>query len=389
MLMWLVNLVLTLAALALAVPAFVFVVECLLALLPGTDDLPLPRVAKPLRKAVLIAAHDEESRLAATLRTIMPQLGADDRCVVVADHCSDGTAQVARAAGAQLLEYSHPSARGKGFALAFGLEQLAQDPPDIVILVEAGSELSDGAVDALARLAHASERPVQADSLVMPERPTALTMVSVLAWLVRNRVRARGLRAIDMPCHLTGSGMGFTWDLLRKAPPTGVDRVEELRSGLELAMLGHPPLYTGHARVIGTLPALSAAVREEHWRRERDLISAAREQAPRFLREGLRQERPELFALGLDLLVPPLTLLVVLLALGWLAAVLALWLGSNAWPLVILTLALGGVGTMVLASWWRFARAIVPAQHVLAIPLYILWKVPVYAAHVPRGGAER
>jgi cellulose synthase/poly-beta-1,6-N-acetylglucosamine synthase-like glycosyltransferase len=389
MLMWLVNFVLTLAAFVLAVPAFVFIAECLLALLPGGDDLPLPRVDKPLRKAMLMPAHNEEAGIAATLRTIMPQLGPDDRCLVIADNCSDGTAAAARAEGALVAERSHETDRGKGFALAFGIDELAKDPPDIVIIVDADIELSEGSVDALARLAYTTNRPVQADYLVVPEKMTPISVISALAFLVRNRVRARGLRVLELPCHLTGTGMGFTWDVIRKAPPTGAYLVEDLLMGLELAMLGHPPLYTSHARVLSGLPDQSDAALKQRKRWEHGQMTTVRNQAPRLLRAGIREGRVDLFALGLDLLVPPLALLVVLLVAGWLGALGAYWLGVNINPLLIFTFALFGVGSAVLASWWRFGRTMLPAKYVLAIPLYVLWKVPVYASYIFRGGEKK
>ena len=75
----LLDLALTLGALVLAIPCTVFVVECLLAVLPGGGDPPLPEVDRPLRRAVMIPAHNEEQGIVTTLRNIMPQLGPGDR----------------------------------------------------------------------------------------------------------------------------------------------------------------------------------------------------------------------------------------------------------------------------------------------------------------------
>ena len=96
------DLLLLALAIVLAIPCSVFVLECLAAVLSGSKEPPLPEVDRPLRKAVMIPAHNEEVGLAATLRTVMPQLGEGDRCLVVADNCSDGTAEVALAHGASV-----------------------------------------------------------------------------------------------------------------------------------------------------------------------------------------------------------------------------------------------------------------------------------------------
>ena len=79
----------------------------------GTSRAPL---------AVLVPAHDEEEGIAATLAAVLAQLGPHDRLLVVADNCSDATAAVARAAGAEVVERSS-DLRGKGYALAHGIDR--------------------------------------------------------------------------------------------------------------------------------------------------------------------------------------------------------------------------------------------------------------------------
>src|SRR3954468_13749647 len=102
-------------AASLLVPLAVLPVEGLAALLPrrraAAADGPRPRCA------VLVPAHDEEAGIARTLGDLLPQLGPGDRLVVVADNCADGTAAVARGAGAEVLERTDPDHRGKGYAL--------------------------------------------------------------------------------------------------------------------------------------------------------------------------------------------------------------------------------------------------------------------------------
>ena len=91
------------------VPLAVLAVECLAALLPARPSPDGPRPSC----AVLVPAHDEEAGLPATLAALWPQLEAGDRLLVVADNCTDRTAAVARAAGAEVLERRDPDRRGK------------------------------------------------------------------------------------------------------------------------------------------------------------------------------------------------------------------------------------------------------------------------------------
>ena len=156
------------AAVIVAIPFAVLAIEALAALLPARKA----RTGARPRCAVLVPAHDEEAGIAITVRSVRDQSAADDRIVVVADNCSDGTATAARAAGAEVSERNDPERRGKGFALDHGLGQLASDPPDVVVIVDADCELGPGALDALVRQAAATGRPAQGIYLIWVERST-------------------------------------------------------------------------------------------------------------------------------------------------------------------------------------------------------------------------
>src|SRR5262249_21997555 len=113
--------VLVVLGIALVIPAAVLYAECVAALLPDRT----PGRAETNRTAesivVLIPAHDEAKVLSRTLAGVLPELAAGDRVLVVADNCTDDTAAIARAAGAEVLERDDPRHRGKGFALDAGI----------------------------------------------------------------------------------------------------------------------------------------------------------------------------------------------------------------------------------------------------------------------------
>ena len=52
---------------------------------------------------VVVPAHNESLGLVPTLQDIKAQLGAGDRLIVVADNCTDDTAEVAVASGAEVI----------------------------------------------------------------------------------------------------------------------------------------------------------------------------------------------------------------------------------------------------------------------------------------------
>jgi cellulose synthase/poly-beta-1,6-N-acetylglucosamine synthase-like glycosyltransferase len=372
-------------ALAAALPCVVFFVECVL----GSLVRPRARADGPTpgpRIAVLVPAHNESSGITPTLVGIASQLAPGDRLIVVADNCSDDTAAVAAQSGATVIERHDAERRGKGYALAFGLEHLAQDPPDVVIIVDADCQVSPGSLARLANMARDLDRPIQADYVLEPPtRPQGLAVVSALAFLVKNRVRPRGLLALGMPCLLTGTGMAFPWQVIRKAPPTDDNLVEDMVMGLSLAQLGYAPMLCAEARVSSVLPDRTQAARSQRKRWEHGHLATLREYAPKLIGQGLKQGRADLIALALDLMVPPLSLLVALLiaALGFTGV--CAWLGASIVPLAMCAANLFALGTGVLLAWFAHGRSLVRARDLGAIPLYILWKIPLYFSFFTKG----
>jgi cellulose synthase/poly-beta-1,6-N-acetylglucosamine synthase-like glycosyltransferase len=373
-------------AVLLLVPSVVLAIECLVAALPGVRQPSRPAEHPDARMVVVMPAHDEEAVLEETLGALIPELGPRGEVLVVADNCTDATAEIARRLGATVLEREDRKRRGKGYALSHAIDHLATDAPDVVIILDADCEVSPGGLARLAERALATDRPVQADYLLRPPRePTPLSRVSALALIVRNRVRPLGLHRLGLPCHLTGSGMAFAWRVIASAPPTHGNLVEDLQMGLDLAARGHPPLYCPEVEVTSLLPEADADARGQRRRWEHGQLSTLGRRGPRLLLDGILGFRPELIALGLDLMVPPLALLVGMLGSAVVVAYAWYWWGASATPLQILALANLAVIIAVTAAWTRFGRKVLPPRDLLSVPRYLLWKIPVYFAFLLRG----
>ena len=379
----------TLLALAglLLVPVLVFCIECTLAmprrrLRTWLADAPRPRVA------VVIPAHDEESGIGETLRSIRPQLRPGDRLVVVADNCTDATAEFAELAGCEVVRRVNRDRRGKGYALDAGIRHLAAtgEQPDVLMIFDADCIAQAHCLTALACRAAETGRPVQGTYLMaLPPSPPAGAAVSALAVLVKNFVRPRGLSRLGLPCLLTGTGMAFPWPVIRTAELASGNIVEDMQLGLDLAMAGHAPVFCEEARVIGQLPSAAAAARTQRRRWEHGHLRTLGRQAPRLLAAGLFAGRLFALPLLLELCVPPLALLVLLGTLAMIAAAAAVpLLGASPLPALLLAGGLAWVVVCVNFAWIRFGRRAMPLASVLGAPRYALAKVPLYAAFVRR-----
>lgn len=381
----LIEIALLVAALGLLVPVTVLFGECTAALLPQRQRTESHPPAPRPRIDILVPAYNEAVGISATLKLLLSQLAPQDRLVVIADNCDDATAAIARAVGATVIERQDPDCRGKGYAIDYGLRFIAGDPPDVVVMVDADCVVDPGTIEQIARLAVTVARPVQATYLLTPPaNPGPKDAVSALAFMVKNLVRPRGLAQVGLPCLLTGTGMAFPWPLICQASLANSNLVEDMQLGLDLAMAGTAPIFCSEANVTGLLPQHKHAVKSQRTRWEQGHLQTLLTQVPQLLRATVQQKRLDLLAIALDLSVPPLSLLVMLWIAAMGGALLAGMLGVSWTPAILLA----AEGLLILISivgaWVKFGRAQLPLLALLAAPLYVLWKIPLYLAFLVR-----
>lgn len=329
--------------------------------------------------AVLIPAHNEASGISQTLVSLLPQLKPQDQIVVVADNCSDRTAEIAREFGVTVLERKDSEHLGKGYALDYGLRFLEAEPPSVVVLVDADCIVDSGTIEKLAQVALTSGRPVQSTYLqAQPNNPTPKDTVSTLAILVKNLVRQQGLARLGLPCLLYGTGMAFPWSVIATAPLASDNLVEDMQLAIDLALAGYPPLFCPEAKVTGILPQQEKAAKTQRTRWEHGHLETLFNQVPRLVKASIRQGRFELFTLALELGVPPLSLLVMVWGVAMGAALLTGIFGAAWIPAKILAIAGLLIFTSIVGAWVKFGRSHISGLALLTIPVYILWKIPLY-----------
>jgi cellulose synthase/poly-beta-1,6-N-acetylglucosamine synthase-like glycosyltransferase len=361
-------------------PAFLLVV-LLTELLAGTFASrrnAATALALPPKIAILMPAHNEAASVARFIEPLLPQLGERVRLVVIADNCTDDTASVARAAGAMVIERHDATLRGKGHALAFGRDWLAQDPPDVVVVLDADCELEGDSLSTLAETCVVTGRPVQSCYLLRSQpSDAAMVQISNFAFLIKNLVRQRGAARIGAPAILGGTGMAFPWALFETAPLATSHLVEDLVLGIDFARAGQAPLYLEDARTWSS-PAAKDATRTQRTRWEHGYVQTAAKVALPLVGEGVARGRWGLIWQGLSLAVPPLALLMTLGIALLVATVLLALLGASWLPAAMLfaTMALTTIALGI--AWSREGRIAISGATLLRIPLYLLWKLPVY-----------
>jgi cellulose synthase/poly-beta-1,6-N-acetylglucosamine synthase-like glycosyltransferase len=365
-------------ALLLLLPVTVLFAEVLFAK-PRCRELPAQE-GEPQRLTVVMPAHNEASIIAGTLRALLPQLSKSDRLVVVADNCSDETAAVAAAEGAEVLVRSDVNRRGKAYAVDFAIRHLESDPPDIVMVIDADCEVAAGSIERLVQLCARTARPVQAQYLMYAGNNAGLKMrIAEFAWTVRNLVRPAGLHRLGLPCQLMGSGTAFPWSCISSVRIANGHLAEDYKLGIDLARAGTPPLFCPEALVTSHFPASTDGALGQRTRWEHGHIALIVSDAPRLLLHSIATLNLNSMALALDLCVPPLALLTLQVVAIWFASAVFYGITTVQVPLGLATIAAVLLAFSVLLSWRRYGRSIISLGSLALVALYTLWKIPLYA----------
>jgi len=339
-----------------------------------------PGAPRPRRRlVVLVPAHDEATQIERCVQSLQAQSYPSDlyQIVVVADNCTDDTAALAGAAGADVLVRDEPSARGKGRALRWGMERVlaGSSTPDAVVVVDADSQADPELLAGLVGRFEAGVDAVQGESLLLPnDSPQAALRAT--AFLLVNRVRPRGRAVLGAPSTLAGNGMLLSSALLRDYPWDAYTSAEDLEYSVDLRLRGVKPGFAGGAIVYSDAAPSTRAATEQQLRWEGGKLHVARTRIPALIATAVRSRRPSLFETVFELAVPPLGLLGAAAAAGAVASALLVWVDVvAAWVLALWLLALLAIPVYVLlglyaarAPWWAY-------RSLLRAPLFVLAKV--------------
>jgi cellulose synthase/poly-beta-1,6-N-acetylglucosamine synthase-like glycosyltransferase len=329
--------------------------------------------------AVLVPAHNEAAGIAVTLDALRAQLGANDRLLVVADNCTDNTATVARACGAEVYERHDEQLVGKSYALDYGVRHLESSPPEVLVVIDADCHVHADALSYLTGKCLAYGRPAQALYLMhSPDGAGLKTRIAEFAWHVKNWARPLGYQRMGLPCHLMGTGMAFPWSLIRQANIASGHIVEDLKLGLDLAREGYAPVFCPEARVTSVFPVSREGIESQRTRWEHGHLHMMVKDGPGYFIQGFAGMNTGLMALVADMVVPPLALLTLLTAILFLLGGILSWITGAAWPWMLSGISFAVLGTTVLLAWAKFGRSMLSFRQLAYAPVYALAKLPLY-----------
>lgn len=369
---------------ALALPAAAASLYLLLFTVLSRAPSAVARPSRWLRFDVIVPAHDEAANIEAVVANLQ-QLDwpvGGFRVLVVADNCTDSTAELAQAAGATVLQRQDTQQRGKGHALDFAIRSsLACGWSDAVVVVDADTEVSKNLLEAFASRIENGANAIQAHYRVLNPQASWRTRLMAIAMASFHQVRSRARERLQLSCGIRGNGWCVTHRLLRQVPYRAFSLAEDVEYGIDLGLAGHRVHYADEAHVAAVMVSGEGAARTQRQRWEDGRVQLIRSRTLPLLRVALRSGSPDgrvCLDLALDLLVLPLSwvavnvaalLVYTSVALTWQPSMkTGLWLGIGCSASLLL---------YVLRGWQLSGVGKRGLVDLLRAPFFVLWKLLV------------
>jgi cellulose synthase/poly-beta-1,6-N-acetylglucosamine synthase-like glycosyltransferase len=244
-----------------------------------------------IRFAITIPAHDEEAVIEATVQRLRALDYPTDlfNIHVVADHCSDSTAALARSAGAIVYERDTGPRSGKGAALNWLFEQImARDDCDAIVVFDSDTQVDSMFLRVMdARLAQ-GEQVVQGQHVISNPESGWFPALTWAMFLVDNRYGNLGRTNLGWSAKHMGDSICFRTEVLwNVGGGEGLTEDYQLRQQLLLqnVKIAYEPAAIGY----GEAPRTWAQAQAQRARWLRGTHDASQQYGKRLLKAGIQR----------------------------------------------------------------------------------------------------
>lgn len=235
------------------------------------------------RFALVIAAHDEELVIGHVIDSLKTQNypGELYDIFVIADNCTDKTAEIARKHGAVVYIRQDEGKRGKGYALewAFGKIYSLEDKYDVVGVFDADNVVSSNFLSEMNKQFCKGHKVVQ--GYIDSKNPfdSWITCSYSIAFWLANRIFQLPRYYLGLSCGLCGTGFCIDLQVLKEIGWGATCLTEDLEFTMKLALIGKKVAWAHDAVVYDEKPLTL----RQSWRQRKRWMQGHADCASRFL----------------------------------------------------------------------------------------------------------
>jgi 1,2-diacylglycerol 3-beta-glucosyltransferase len=371
--------VVLLSALGVYLTAYMAYQSLLFVVNAVVPDPPAIEPTSRRRFNVLVPAHNEQLHLPRLLASLAAQIYPKDRqrTTVVADNCTDGTAQACAGFDVDVLERIDTSHRAKGYAIGWALERIQLERFDAIVIVDADSLVNVDFLEQLNIQMERGDRVIQCYNGVANPAQSWFTRLMNVSRTIGNEIIHPAKRKLGLSSHLMGNGMCFDVAIVRAGGWTAFSVGEDWEYYARLLLSGGEVGYSQGARVYHQESVNLQQASSQRMRWSSGRFQVLREYGPALLLKGLRSRSLKCVDASLPLLFPNPSLGMNLTLVGaTLSPLVWFWASSPmlaAWFAVLAALQL----VMFLIGVTHTRDRAANALSLVLAPVFLLWKMGI------------
>lgn len=339
----------------------------------------LSQTSKFHRFLIAIPAHNEANVIRTTVEGLKRMDYPPDmyQISVVADHCTDETAQRAVSAGAQVLERNEEPRGGKGYALNWLFQQLLPDSDfDAVIIFDADTQVDPAFLRFMnAKLAQGFPA-IQGQHVISNPEGGWFPALTGAMFLVDNRFQNQGRSNLGWSAKNMGDSICLRADILQELG-WGQGLTEDYYLRQVLLLNGIKITYEPAAKGYGDAAYSWAEAKAQRARWLQGTYQASQQLRGKLLREGLKRRNAALLDGALQGYFPSYSTLTMIAMILLVCQLLANLLFGRLFPTAVIYLWLAAAAFLFFHPLVGLALEKAPARAYLAMlsgPLFVVWR---------------
>jgi len=225
---------------------------------PGKNHLPEKKFA------IFVPAHNEGVVIENIIRNLHKMNYPKDLydVFVIADNCVDNTAEVARAAGATVLERFTNKDKGKGYALKWAFEQTLykeDNTHDVAVIFDADNLVNKSFLKEMNNKLCDGHKVIQGYIDSKNPNDSWITASYSMAFWSTNRLFQNARAYLGLSCEIGGTGFCMDVEVLKQIGWDATSLVEDLEFTMKLNMAGYRVAWANDAVIYDEKPLTLAA----------------------------------------------------------------------------------------------------------------------------------
>ena len=273
-----------------------------------------PEAPMNKRYAVLISARNEANVIGNLIDCLHSQTYPSELIDIwlVADNCTDNTAEVARNMGCHVIERFNKEQVGKGYALTYLLDQMnesgASDPYDAFFVFDADNKLDKHYIEEMNKGFQAGFKILTSYRNSVNLSDNWVSSGSALWFIRESRFVSASRMWLGNSCHVGGTGFMFSQEIMRRNNGWKFHLLtEDLEFTMDSVLHGDRIGYCGTAILYDEQPVTFAQSWRQRLRWSKGFLQVFRYYGPALIKRAVRER--DFSAVDFTLLLCPFTVL--------------------------------------------------------------------------------